>query len=174
MLASVRVLAAPLAAAPIALPSPIDTRSAAGLSADEFAQIVAAIEEQSFDAPNDWDAELRFRRIRIGTGDGLVVRGTALLCGGTGNCQTWLMQRVNGRWTSLFSREAPVVNGMGFASQTRAALPDLIVAAHSSAAESVYAIYVFDGRFYRLDRCYQVAAADGRDDIGGAREVACR
>ena len=162
-----------LAGEPTVLPALSDneTLPAASLSAGEMDEIIAQIEDTSFDAAEDWPAELRGRRLRLGDNDGLLVRGTRLLCGGTGNCQTWLFHRVNGEWRGLFSEQAPIGESIAFAGESHGGLPDVVIDAHISAAASDRTIFAFDGSFYRAARCFAVATDAGQER---ATPAACR
>ena len=84
-----------------------ETFLAAKLTAAEQKQIIDQVENTSFDVPDSWEAELRVRRVSLGDSDGLVIRGTKLLCGGTGNCQTWVFRRSAGKWLNISSRSLP-------------------------------------------------------------------
>src|SRR5690349_12233933 len=75
-----------------------ETFLAAKLTLVERREIIRQVESTSFDAPDAWTAELRVRRISLGESAGLLIRGTRILCGGTGNCQTWVFRRIQGRW----------------------------------------------------------------------------
>lgn len=127
------------------------------------------METTSFDVPDSWLAELRVARISLGTSAGLVVRGTQLLCGGTGNCQTWVFRRENSKWRSLFDGQAPVVSRAGLVRQN-AGVRDLVTAAHVSAGREQWTQYRFDGHVYRRTECYQV---DG-GTMGRRERVPCR
>src|SRR5882672_9709241 len=70
-----------------------DTFEAEKLGASEKREIRRELEKGSFDAPDSWDREVRVRRISLGAVDGLVVQGVTLLCGATGNCETWVLRR---------------------------------------------------------------------------------
>jgi hypothetical protein len=167
-------LAGELDATPLPLPREQDTLAVADLPPAQFQEILDRIAETSFDTPDSWGAELRLRRVAIGAAPGLVVRGTALLCGGTGNCQTWLFRFADGHWSDLIAGEAPIVDGMGLAPKGSRGLPDLVVSMHASATTSRFAVYAFDGNAYRLGRCYEAAANTDGGAIGDARKVACR
>src|SRR4051812_12226152 len=78
-----------------------ETFAAARLTSTEQEQIFDQVAATSFDTADSWIVELRARRIALGGTDGLLVRGTRLLCGGTGNCQTWLFRRSNQRWLNM-------------------------------------------------------------------------
>jgi hypothetical protein len=69
-----------------------DTFNSVGLSAKEAQEIVEEVERSAYDTPDDWKKELRVRRVDLGNSPGLVVQGSELLCGGTGNCQTWVFR----------------------------------------------------------------------------------
>jgi hypothetical protein len=71
-----------------------ETLRAAKLSSTEIKQICEQVETTSFDVPDSWEKELRGQRVSLGNEDGLVIQGTELLCGGTGNCQTWVLRRI--------------------------------------------------------------------------------
>jgi hypothetical protein len=135
-----------------------ETFQAAKLSSNEANGILKQIEETSFDYPDAWQSELRVRRLSLGDTDGLVVRGTRLLCGGTGNCQTWVFrQQSNGRWVSMFHRQAPIISAFGFANHTSRGIRDLVTLAHASAETSSYNVFAFDGNFYREAQCYELS-----------------
>jgi hypothetical protein len=135
-----------------------ETFKAAKLSSNEANGILKQIEETSFDYPNSWQSELRVRRLSLGDTDGLVVRGTRLLCGGTGNCQTWVFrQQSNGRWVSMFQRQAPIISAFGFADHTSRGIRDLVTLADASAETSSYNVFAFDGNFYREAECYELS-----------------
>jgi hypothetical protein len=84
-----------------------ETFVAAKLTEAEQKEIVDQVENTSFDVPDSWETELRVRRVSLGESDGLIVRGTQLLCGGTGNCQTWVFRRSPGKWLNMFEQQAP-------------------------------------------------------------------
>jgi len=146
-----------------------DTFASAGLTLADQQQILQQVENTSFDIPDSWLAELRVGRISLGTSAGLMVRGTQLLCGGTGNCQTWLFRRVNGRWLNMFAGQAPVVSRAGLVRQ-KAGVRSLITTAHLSAERDQWTQYRFDGRVYRRTECDQV---DGRTLGHRAERVVC-
>jgi hypothetical protein len=155
----------------IPLPTDKDRIAAAGLPAAELKQILDQIEETSFDTPDSWVDELRLRRLPIAGGEGLVMRGTAMLCGGTGNCQTWLFRRSSGAWANMFDGEAPTIAGFGFGRHISHDVPDLIATASLSAAMSTYVVYVFDGKVYRPSACYEVEVDGAKRS---AKQVACK
>jgi len=65
---------------------PKDTFNSVGLSAKEVP--VEEMEQSAYDTPDDWKKELRVRRTDLGNNPGMMVQGSKLLCGGTGNCGT--------------------------------------------------------------------------------------
>ena len=90
-----------------------DTLAAANLSPKEFREIIAELKESAFDIPQSWTTELRLRRINLGKRSGIVIQGTSLLCGGTGNCQTWVFSP--SQWKVDFNvRCGPSPNCRGF------------------------------------------------------------
>ena len=91
-----------------------ETFQAAKIAPAEIKQIVAQVEATSFDSPDSWESELRARRVPLNGSDGLVVQGTKLLCGGTGNCQTWVFRRDGNGWANMFHDQAPIASGFGF------------------------------------------------------------
>jgi hypothetical protein len=150
------------------LPAPAnaDTLAAAGLTGPEERDLLAELQTTSFDVPDSWPAEVRVRRVSLGAIDGLLVRGTNLLCGATGNCQTWIFRRVDGRWLDAFESSAPIVSGVGLA-KTSAPSRDLIVKANRSAEAESWTRFAFDGRYYRAVECFEVRS-------GAARAVRCQ
>ena len=148
-----------------------DRVAAAKLPAAEVKQILDQVEQTSFDTPDSWETELRLRRLSIAGGDGVVVRGTEMLCGGTGNCETWLFRRANGAWANMFDGEAPVVSSFGFGRHVSHDVPDLIATAPLSAAKRNYVVYIFDGAFYRSGGCYEAEANAAKE---AAKKVTCK
>jgi hypothetical protein len=172
------VVSAVLLAQPTNLPADIDwltqaqsqdTFSKAGLTQADQQQILKQVEITSFDVPNSWLSELRVARISLGTSAGLVVRGSQLLCGGTGNCQTWVFRRENSSWLNMFDGEAPVVSRAGLVRQN-AGVRDLVTTAHLSAEREQWTQYRFDGHLYRRTECYRV---DSGATSRRAERVAC-
>jgi hypothetical protein len=151
-----------------------ETFKAAKLSSNEANGILKQIEETSFDYPDSWQSELRVRRLSLGDRDGLVVRGTRLLCGGTGNCQTWVFrQQANGRWVSMFQRQAPIISAFGFADHTSRGIRDLVTLAHASAETSSYKVFAFDGNFYREAECYELSGRENDAAKWRSRKQPC-
>ena len=148
-----------------------DSIAAAKLTPAEAKQIFDQVEKTSFDTPDSWEAELRLRRVRIAGGDGVVVRGTALLCGGTGSCETWLFRRSNGAWAKMIDGDPPVIASFGFGRHVSHEIPDLIATAPLSASTSTYLVYVFDGKAYRRSACYAVESGGATPS---AKPVACK
>jgi hypothetical protein len=126
------------------------------LTAAERKQIINQVENTSFDAPDSWDMELRVRPISLGVTDGLIIRGTRLLCGRTGNCETWVFRRSPGRWLNLFEQEAPMVSGFGFEQEDGGGIKNFLVSINSSAATERRILFKFDGMVYRQSECYEV------------------
>ena len=132
------------------LPGPNDTFASAGLSAKEVHEIVAAVEASAYDTPDSWTSELRVKKVALGSAPGLIVRGTKLLCGATGNCQTWVFRKADGNWFSLFkSEEPPVVESAQLGPSVTNGIKDLSVGANLSAQSSQRVTYKFDGTEYR-------------------------
>lgn len=150
-----------------------ETFEAAKLPSAEADAIFKQVEQTSFDYPESWRLELRVRRISLGDAAGLVVQGTRLLCGGTGNCQTWVFRRSNGRWISMFQRQAPIISSFGFADRSSHGIKDLATLAHASADSSAYSVFAFDGKFYRAAHCYEVSGAGKPQAQWRLRERAC-
>ena len=148
-----------------------ETFPAAGLSAAEQTEIIGQVRDTSFDDPDSWESELRVRRISLGEADGLIVRGTRLLCGGTGNCETWVFRHSSGKWLNLFGQEAPIVSGFGFAQEVAGGIKNLLVSANSSAANESRILFKFDGKVYRQNECYEVWVDGAAENI---EKVPCK
>jgi len=134
-----------------------ETFLAANLTAVERKQIIDQVQNTSFDAPDSWESELRVRRVSLGEADGLILRGTQLLCGGTGNCETWVFRRSQGNWLNLFAQEAPIVSGFGFDQEATDGIKDFLVSTSSSAAKESRIRFKFDGKFYQQSGCFDVS-----------------
>ncbi|HKF51402.1 MAG TPA: hypothetical protein VKB26_03755 [Candidatus Acidoferrales bacterium] len=126
-----------------------DTWSSAKLSTQEIHQITAAVEDSAFDTPDSWEGELRVRRVDLGGSPGIVAQGTKLLCGGTGNCQIFVLRKTNDKWLSLFKADAPIGDGFQLGRSLTHGIKDLTVTMNSSAAKSGHTVYKFDGQFYQ-------------------------
>jgi hypothetical protein len=134
-----------------------ETFVAAKLTAAEQKQIVDQVENTSFDAPDSWETELRVRRVSLGESDGLIVRGTQLLCGGTGNCETWVFRRCLGKWLNMFDQEAPIVSGFGFEQEASGGIKNFLVSTNSSTAMESRILFKFDEKVYRQSQCFEVS-----------------
>ena len=127
-----------------------ETFAAGKLPAAEAREIITGVEKSAYDTPESWEKELRVRRVDLGSGPGIVVRGTNLLCGATGNCQMWVFRRVNGRWLSLFDiNDAPIADGFQLGPMVTRGIKDLVVTANVSAERGSRTTYQFDGSVYR-------------------------
>jgi hypothetical protein len=113
-----------------------ETLRAAKLSSTEIKQICEQVETTSFDVPDSWEKELRGQRVSLGNEDGLVIQGTELLCGGTGNCQTWVLRRSNGKWLAMFKGQAPIASAFGFRRQIQKITSSTTLKASSMARRS--------------------------------------
>jgi hypothetical protein len=129
---------------------PKDAFACARLPAKETREVIAEVERSAYDTPGSWSTELRAKRITLGHTPGLAIQGSKLLCGATGNCQTWIFRKVGDRWMSLFTGdEAPIIEGFRLGPAVSGGIPDLTVWANSSAEASQQVTYKFDGKIYR-------------------------
>lgn len=135
----------------------------------EVNQILHQVKATAFDNPKSWQKELRVRRVSLHSVEGLVVQGSNLLCGATGNCQTWVFRKDRRRWVSLFLGQAPIASGFGFTKLVTNGIPDFLLAAHVSTDEINYASYSYNGRTYVAVRCY-LAKPNGQQ----AEETPCK
>jgi len=127
-----------------------DTFAAAKLSAREAQEVIDAVEISAYDTPDFWKKELRVKRVDLGSYPGLVVQGSNLLCGATGNCQLWIFRKAGGKWLSMFgSDQAPIAEGFQLGPARSQGVKDLAIAANSSAEASQRVTYKFDGKQYR-------------------------
>ena len=139
---------------------PKESFSAARLTAKESAQIIAAIQDSAYDVPDSWESELRVRRVDLGAGPGLVVEGTNLLCGATGNCQIWVLRKIDNKWVSLFATEqATIAEGVKLGPTLTRGIKDLIIVANMGGQSSHRITYKFDGKAYQGTAAAQVDAA---------------
>ncbi len=130
---------------------PHETFAVAKLSPKDIHEIIEGVQDTAFDVPDSWEKELRVRRVDLGgSRPGLVVRGTQLLCGATGNCQLWIFRRVDNKWMSLFGdHNAPVVESFQLGPSITHGIKDLTVVANLSAGVAKRVRYTFDGKSYR-------------------------
>jgi len=127
-----------------------DTFAAARLSAKEIQEIVAEVEQSAYDTPDSWERELRVRRVDLGTSPGIIVQGSKLLCGGTGNCQTWVFRKAGGKLISLMAKDqVPIAEGFSLGPNLTRGIKDFSISANTSADSGKNVTYKFDGNFYR-------------------------
>jgi hypothetical protein len=128
-----------------------DRISGIGLSAEERRQVIEAVARCAFDTPDSWEDELLARRVDLGASPGIVLRGTKLLCGGTGNCQLFVMRKTNGIWVSLFGdAQAPLAESFELGPGVTLGIKDLTVVTNSGAEAGQRVAYQFDRHVYRL------------------------
>lgn len=127
-----------------------DTFATAHLSRPEVQQILKQVEQSAYDVPDDWISELRVKRVDLGSSPGLVLQGSKLLCGATGNCEIWVFRKVGNTWLSLLpGDEAPIAEGFQLGPAKSGGIKDFTIVANSSAEAATTITYSFDGRRYR-------------------------
>src|SRR5258708_39816501 len=103
-----------------------DTFVASRLSAKEIHEIVEELEQSAYDTPDSWQNKLRVKRVDLGASQGVVIRGSTLLCGGTGNCQTWVFRKADNKWVSLFPKDhVPIAESFRLGPHVTAGIKDL-------------------------------------------------
>jgi hypothetical protein len=108
------------------------------------------VEQSAYDTPDDWKKELRVRRADLGNNPGMVVQGSKLLCGGTGNCQTWVFRKTDNKWVSLFPNDrVPIAERFRLGPGVTDGIKDFTIVANSGAEAGQTVTYKFDGKFYR-------------------------
>jgi hypothetical protein len=148
-----------------------DKFQGAKLPRQEVEQIIAQVETTSFDWPDSWDSELRIRRVSLGDQEGVIVQGTNLLCGGSGNCQTWILHQLEGRWTGLLENQAHLISGFGLLPNLSNGIRDLVTVTNAGGNRDLYTFFVFDGSRYRERRCYE--AVNGKEKPGTMTSAPC-
>ena len=129
---------------------PKDTFASAGLSTKETQEIVEAVQKTAYDTPESWTAELRARKVSLGSAPGLAVQGSKLLCGATGNCQTWIFRKVDSAWEPLVGGDqAPIAESFQLGPQVTNDIKDCTIVVNSSAKTGSRITYQFDGKSYR-------------------------
>jgi hypothetical protein len=124
--------------------------SGIGLSTEERRQVLSGVARSAFDTPDSWEEELSATRVDLGASRGIVLRGTKLLCGGTGNCQLFVMRETNGTWVSLFGDDqAPLAESFELGPGVTRGIKDLTVVTNSGAEASRRVTYRFDRQLYR-------------------------
>ena len=127
-----------------------DTFLAAKLPKHEVEDLVHQVEDSAFDTADDWQGELRVRRIDLGRSPGIIIQGTKLLCGATGNCETWVFRKFDDRWISLFPRDkVPIIEGFQIDSAVTNGIRNFRAISNSGAESENLITYRFDGKFYR-------------------------
>jgi hypothetical protein len=129
---------------------PKDTFAAAKLSPKEMREIISGVEKSAYDTPESWSNELRAKRVDLGGGPGVVLQGTNLLCGGTGNCQLFVFRKANDKWVSLFGGDqAPLAESFQLGPSVTQGIKDLTVVTNAGPDSSQRVRYKFDGQLYR-------------------------
>ena len=129
---------------------PKEPLAAAQVSTKEIREIIAGVKKSAYDMPKSWSTELRLRRVDLGNGPGIVVQGTSLLCGGTGNCQIWVFRKANVNWVSMFANDQTILaEGFNFGPAVTHHIKDLTIVTNLSADGSKRVTYKFDGSLYR-------------------------
>ena len=143
------VLASVVASSQTSL-GPGDTFTHAGLTPAEIREVTGVVERSAYDTPESWTLELRVRRMMLGESAGLIVQGSHLLCGATGNCQIFVLRHSSGHWVSLFPDGHQVIaETFAFGPGAAHGVPDLTVSSNLGAAAERRVTFRFDGRFYR-------------------------
>ena len=89
-------------------------------------------------------------QVDLGDGPGIVLRGTKMLCGGTGNCQLFVVRKLNGAWVSLFEgAQAPLAESYELGPGVTDGIKDLTVTTNTGAQSSERIRYRFDRHVYR-------------------------
>lgn len=166
--------AAPIEFKAFPLPADADTFVQSGLRPAARKEILENVALTAYDRPESWEAELRVRHERVGPWHVAIVRGTSMLCGATGNCQTWLFRLDGSHWHNVIAAgQAPIVDAISLTRAGRSRPWRLATRTRISAEESRFAGYRFDGRLFQRTRC-QVSAVDSTGHPKGeAREAPC-
>jgi hypothetical protein len=129
---------------------PKETFNTVELSPKEVQEIVEEVAQSAYDTPDDWKKELRVRRVDLGNRAGMIIQGSKLLCGGTGNCQTWVFRKAGNRWVPLFPNDlVPNAESFRLGPSATGGIKDFTIVANSSAEAEQTVTYKFDGKFYR-------------------------
>jgi len=124
--------------------------AAAAVTPKEQKEILEFVEHSAFDTPESWAQELQVKQIDLGAAPGLLIKGTHLLCGATGNCQIWIFRKANGKWLSMLNADQTVlVDNVQLGPLRTRGIKDLILSSNSSAERSDSVVYRFDGNVYR-------------------------
>ena len=133
--------------------APKETFASARLAAGEIREILAGVERSAYDTPDSWATELRVMRVNLGVDPGIVLQGTNLLCGATGNCQVFVFRKTQSHWVSLFGpQEAPIGESFQFGPGLSHGIKDFTLVTNTSAQAADRVTYAFDGRRYRRRR----------------------
>jgi hypothetical protein len=127
-----------------------DTFRAAALSSTEIKKIVKQVEDSAYDIADDWESELRVRHVDLAASPGLILQGTKLLCGATGNCQTWVFRKSHNNWILMFAKDdVPIAEGFRLGPGVSGGIKDFTVQANSRAEAEQTVTYKFEGKLYR-------------------------
>lgn len=126
------------------------TLAASNLSSQERRQILTAVEQSAYDVPESWDDELRVTVVDLGSSRGVVLRGTNLLCGATGNCQLFVLRHVGTRWVSMFgTKQAPLAASFTLGPTVTRGIKDLTIVSNVGGQTERRVRFRFDGSVYR-------------------------
>src|SRR3954465_2312608 len=122
-----------------------DTFRAAALSSAEVNEIMKQVEDSAYDIADDWQSELHVRHVDLGASPGLILQGTKLLCGATGNCQTWVFRKAHNNWILMFAQDdVPIAEGFRLGPRVSGGIKDCTTRANSSAEAERTVTYKFD------------------------------
>jgi hypothetical protein len=138
---------------------PTETVASARLTAAEKREIFGELDKTSFDTPDAWDAEALIRHVRLGDSDGLVIQGSKLLCGATGNCEIWVFRKTPHGWRNLFNGNAPLASAFDVDSVKSNGVPNLVLETHVSADVTRRTVFAFNGSAYQARDCVNVSAS---------------
>jgi hypothetical protein len=97
----------------------------------------------------------------------IIVRCPARGCGGTGNCEFWVLVRESGRLKLVLEE-----NGWGLIVRqgTHGGFHDVAVPHHLSARDTVFSVYQFNGTAYRRVDCYVATFPDHPQNAPAIRD----
>jgi hypothetical protein len=108
--------------------------------------------------PTIWQILRKFRIAKVtltaDNNDQYVVQAWACNCGGTGNCDIWILQHDQKGWGILYHNGG--FNGFSIEDTISHGYKDLIFSSHDSASATEIFAYQFDGHEYRPVQCFKM------------------
>lgn len=132
------------------------------------------LDKEILSGPWDCREVLETQDISSSRLDAILVRGYGPpFCGATGNCSTWLLSRVNGKWRIILNAGS-VIEYFEIKTRRNSGYPDLLFRSRMGIRDHYSGTYRFNGKRYSLLSCkYEVYDAHGKLSVTRAPSGYC-